>query len=102
MTKRGVSEDIWVRLDRALCSMEWRVSFGEGYVRHLPRVTSDHCPIMLCLHSSHIPRGPIKPFRFEVMWLKHEEFSDVVRCNWGSHVDDLPNKLQFLSNNNKV
>ncbi|KAK3229448.1 hypothetical protein Dsin_001329 [Dipteronia sinensis] len=28
MTRRGVSEDIWVRIDRALCSMEWRVSFG--------------------------------------------------------------------------
>ncbi|KAK0592822.1 hypothetical protein LWI29_026048 [Acer saccharum] len=102
MTKRGVGEDIWVRLDRAICSVEWRVAFGEGYVRHLPRVSSDHCPIMLCLYSSHIPRGPFKPFRFEAMWLKHKEFDNVVRCNWGSHVGDLPTKLQVLSNNIKV
>ncbi|KAK2658152.1 hypothetical protein Ddye_004685 [Dipteronia dyeriana] len=35
--------------------------------------------------GSHIPRGPLKPFRFEAMWLKHEEFGNMVRCNWNSH-----------------
>ncbi|KAK1554545.1 hypothetical protein Q3G72_013786 [Acer saccharum] len=102
MTKRGISEDIWVRLDRALCSMEWRVGFGEGYVRHLPRIISDHCPIMLCLHSSHIPRGPLKPFRFEAMWLRHEEFSDMARRSWGSHGSDLPNKLKCMAASFKI
>ena len=28
MTKRGVGEDIWERLDGGLCSMEWRDMFG--------------------------------------------------------------------------
>ena len=36
MTKRGVHEEIWERLDRAVCSMEWRLQFMEGLVRHLP------------------------------------------------------------------
>ena len=57
---------------------------------------------MLCFHSSYIPRGPFKPLRFEAMWLKHEEFSDVVRRSWGSHVGDLHNKLLALSSTVKI
>ncbi|KAK0608600.1 hypothetical protein LWI29_033148 [Acer saccharum] len=79
MIKRGICEEIWERLDRALCSMEWRSLFTKGFIRHLPRNSSDHCPIMLNLHSSHVPRNPLKPFRFEVMWMKHEDFGELVQ-----------------------
>ncbi|KAK2662407.1 hypothetical protein Ddye_000981 [Dipteronia dyeriana] len=49
MTKKGVHEEIWERLDRALCSMDWRLLFVEGFMRHLPRVLSDHCHILIQL-----------------------------------------------------
>ena len=32
MTRRGLCEDIWERLDRALCSMEWRSLYAKGFV----------------------------------------------------------------------
>ncbi|KAK2646419.1 hypothetical protein Ddye_021614 [Dipteronia dyeriana] len=68
MTKRGFSEIIKERLDRALCSIDWRIEFAEGFLSHLPRIFSYHYPIFLNLHSQHIPRSGLKPFRFEAMW----------------------------------
>ena len=79
-----IGEDVWERLDRGLCSMEWRSLYAEGFVRHLPRTSSDHCPIMLSLHSTHVPRNSFKPFRFEAMWMKHKDFGELVRHRWAS------------------
>ncbi|CAL8176297.1 unnamed protein product [Prunus armeniaca] len=44
--KRGEEEIIWKRLDRGLCNIDWRFLFPEAHLSHLPRVISDHCPIM--------------------------------------------------------
>ncbi|KAL5752312.1 hypothetical protein ACOSQ2_022819 [Xanthoceras sorbifolium] len=82
MTRRGIGEEIWERLDRALCSPDWRLLYGEGFVKHLPRINSDHCPLLMSLTSRHIPEGKLKPFRFEAMWLKHSNFNEVVSNNW--------------------
>ncbi|KAK3212007.1 hypothetical protein Dsin_016713 [Dipteronia sinensis] len=57
MTKIGIREEIWEKLDRALCSMDWRLRYAEGYVRHLPRVLSDHCHVLIQLYSNHIPNS---------------------------------------------
>ncbi|XP_019157557.1 PREDICTED: uncharacterized protein LOC109154147 [Ipomoea nil] len=35
------------RLDRALCNMDWRIQFPNADVVHLPRVTSDHNPLLV-------------------------------------------------------
>ncbi|XP_021721066.1 uncharacterized protein LOC110688610 [Chenopodium quinoa] len=35
------------RLDRGLVNEDWRLRFVEGAVRSLPRLTSDHCPILI-------------------------------------------------------
>ena len=106
MTRKGVSETILERLDRALCSNEWRLMFVEGFVKHLPRVTSDHCPIVLCLHSSYIPQNSLKPFRFEVVWLKHNQFCDAMKQFWNMHGTNLvenvllhPNMLREWNKN---
>ncbi|KAL5773507.1 hypothetical protein ACOSP7_013098 [Xanthoceras sorbifolium] len=82
MTRRGISEEIWERLDRAVCSNSWRIKFAEGFVKHLPRINSDHCPLLLLTRSNHMPEARLKPFRFEAMWLKHKEFVDVIKKNW--------------------
>ncbi|KAK2636451.1 hypothetical protein Ddye_031243 [Dipteronia dyeriana] len=102
MAIRGFNWDIWERLDRVLCSMEWMVLLGDGYVRHLPGVFSDHCPIMLCLHSFHRPRSYLKPFRFDDMWLKHEGFRSMVQNHWAPSLGSLPGKLQSLFNKIKM
>ncbi|KAK3198862.1 hypothetical protein Dsin_022277 [Dipteronia sinensis] len=102
MTRRGVREEIWERLDRALCSMDWRSSFAEGFVQHLPRVSSDHCPIMLSLQSIHIPRNSLKPFKFDAMWMKHEQFGDLVRQRWGVHNGNIVEKVNSLTEDSEI
>ncbi len=64
------------KLDRFLVSTEWDSSFPRSDVEALPRVTSDHCPILLstAAHS----RGPNKLFRFEEFWLKQDSLRENV------------------------
>ena len=99
MTKRGIGEEIWERLDRALCSMDWRIHYGEGFVRHLPLVMLDHCPILIQLLSNHVSNSNCKPFRCEAMWLKHKDFDELIRNNWscqGVLVTDRIHKLMGI------
>ena len=71
----------------------------------LPRLVSDHCPILL--HSEGIRSGP-SPFRFEIMWLKFEGFKDLLRNWWqglhfvGSFSFVLVSKLKALKGILKV
>ncbi|KAL5842942.1 hypothetical protein ACOSQ3_013545 [Xanthoceras sorbifolium] len=102
MTRRGVDEEIWVKLDRVVCSMDWRLRFPECFVKHLPRVMSDHCSLFLQLHSSHIPKSSLKLFKFEVMWLKHRDFADFVSLNWGTQNVSIIEKVNQLTGPLKV
>ncbi|KAL5785608.1 hypothetical protein ACOSQ2_008000 [Xanthoceras sorbifolium] len=75
--------------------------FPEGFVRHLPRINSDHCPIVLNLYSAHIPNNSLKPFRFEAMWSSHAEYSGLVSNCWTRNVGSLSEKLNALAANLK-
>ena len=97
MTKRGIGEEIWERLDRAICSMDWRLCYAEGFVKHLPRVVSDHCPILIHLYSNQIPKCDSKPFRFEAMWMKHMKFHEVVHNHWRDYKESVGGKLQAFA-----
>ncbi|XP_019178099.1 PREDICTED: uncharacterized protein LOC109173323 [Ipomoea nil] len=48
---RGVNSTSFkgARLDRAICSVEWRLWFPDAEVIHLPRVSSDHTPLLVRL-----------------------------------------------------
>ena len=67
------------RLDRFLVSADWVSQFSNVIQRTLPRLVSDHCPVLL--DSERIKSGP-SPFRFENMWLKVEGFKDLLRGWW--------------------
>ncbi|KAJ4828333.1 hypothetical protein Tsubulata_051413 [Turnera subulata] len=56
------SGDKRTRLDRFFCNSEWRREFPEATVIHLPRVGSDHCPILL-KYSAAPPPPSDRPFR---------------------------------------
>lgn len=42
--KRG---SLYQRLDRVLCNFEWQTDFMDASVKHLPRIKSDHSPLLL-------------------------------------------------------
>ncbi|XP_028762745.1 uncharacterized protein LOC114721099 [Neltuma alba] len=66
---------LYERLDRALCNSEFLSSLSDCYLKVLPRTNfSDHNPICLQFHSSH-SGDVVKPFRFEAMWLEHDDFN---------------------------
>ncbi|KAK3221019.1 hypothetical protein Dsin_014989 [Dipteronia sinensis] len=97
ITKMSIGEEIWERLDRALCSMEWRLCYMDGFVKHLLRVTFDHCLILIHLDSKHIPKIGTKPFRFEAMWLKHKQFDEMFHNYWNAHRFSISDNLQAFA-----
>ena len=101
----GNSNQRMSRLDRFLVSVDWESQFSNVIQRTLPRPVSDHCPVLL--DSNGISSGP-SPFRFENMWLKVEEFKDLLRGWWqnlqftGSFSFVLASKLKALKGILKV
>ncbi|XP_019173838.1 PREDICTED: uncharacterized protein LOC109169412 [Ipomoea nil] len=69
------------RLDRALCSADWRMRFPEASVSHLARFSSDHAPILVCLDGSK-NRRKAAPFAFQAAWLTHADIRNVVARTW--------------------
>ena len=70
------------RIDCFLLTLEWVDHFGLVNQGRLPRLLSDHFPILLdCRRIV----GGKSPFRFENMWLKEDCFVDRVRGWWVSY-----------------
>jgi hypothetical protein len=62
--------------------LEWEEYFLDVSQRRLPRLLSDHFPLMLdCGVGS---RGS-RYFKFENMWLQSEGFVEQVKTWWGSY-----------------
>ena len=78
--KSPLQTTIKERLDRGLGNAEWATLFPSVEIHHLPRVKSDHCPILLSTDPRE--RRPPKPFRFEQMWLTDPTFPTLVDESW--------------------
>ena len=65
-----------LRIDRTLALMDWVDHFGNVSQRVLPRVVSDHCPLLVVVGNVNKGRSA---FKFENMWLKEEGFVERVR-----------------------
>lgn len=75
--KRGSIQE---RLDRFLANSTWMDSFSVTQNHHLPKLNSDHSPLLLKIaigqHNSH------SPFRFLNVWVEHREFLQEVQRGW--------------------
>ena len=69
---------IQCRLDRCWANPIWKSFFPEANVTHLARVNSNHCPLLLNL-SPNIVNASNRPFRFQLMWLNHNDFPTIVK-----------------------
>ena len=87
------------RIDRFLVSNDWEEKFSHLSQRALPRFVSDHCPIIL--ECGNFKRGK-SYFKFENMWLHHQDFVGNMRTWWGGYdfqgspSDILASKLKAL------
>ena len=99
--KRDIGDLIQQRLDRVWANSSWKVAFPEALVKHLARNNSDHCPLLLSLDSPHVSNG-VKPFRFQPIWLSHEEFPSVVREAWEGNHHSICNAINEFTNKANV
>ncbi|KAI9114744.1 hypothetical protein K1719_014442 [Acacia pycnantha] len=73
-------ERVYKRLDRCLCNVLWQAQFVNTVIKVIPRVCSDHHPIVVCLEAEN-RCCRVRPFRYEVAWQLHENFEEIVREN---------------------
>ncbi|XP_073273366.1 uncharacterized protein [Primulina huaijiensis] len=80
---RGLSSDTYNsdRLDRGLCNLEWKEMFPEANVIHQPIIQSDHSSLLIKLFDRK-QLGCKWGYRFQVAWLTHENFPDVITEEW--------------------
>lgn len=77
------------RLDRALANSQWRTQFPEGMVQVLPRIYSDHSPLLIRTFGYHQNAFVNRPFRLEAAWLTDVSFANVVSNAWfGKNIFD--------------
>lgn len=75
---RRVNHHSAARLDRFLYSMEWEETFKNIKQQIIPRVLSNHTPVMLQWGDWEQKRSN---FKFENWWLKVDGFKDLIH-NW--------------------
>ena len=73
---------VQLRLDRSLCNPFWFNKWPVTNCLTLPRLASDHNPLLFTADKSNTT-GP-SPFRFKSMWIQHPDFMKVVSSSWNS------------------
>ncbi|KAK8939158.1 hypothetical protein KSP39_PZI011122 [Platanthera zijinensis] len=72
---------VLVRLDRMFLNSVGLAHVPLASIRHLTRISLDHCPILLQLGSPNSDRRS-RLFRFEDVWLSYPMCSKLVQRNW--------------------
>lgn len=73
---------LYKKLDRAMCNVSWRNNFSEAWVKVGPRINSDHHPLMIYLQQDIRRNNGERPFRFEAMWVTHQNFTPMLKNTW--------------------
>jgi hypothetical protein len=76
------------RLDRMMATVSWILEFEGAVVTHLPRLSSDHCLLLLDIPPTSAVTKRKKVYRFEALWVKDDQCKGVIEQAWGSEVQD--------------
>jgi hypothetical protein len=88
------------KLDRVLSTVNWQ-KIPLVAVRALTRSGSDHAPLLID-SGNHAHIGNKSHFSFELSWLKHEGFYEIVRAEWeaetrgDSPISKWQNKIRHI------
>jgi hypothetical protein len=95
------------RIDRIFCTTSFEAMFPLAHARALPRLGSDHTPIIWDYGVNQQPRK--SSFKFEKWWLSRPDFKNLVQKAWSIHrkrgesnLDCWQEKLDILVNWQKV
>ena len=74
------------RLDRAMCNKAWFLQNYNASVLHLPKVASDHRPILIRFDQNSQNNNFPKLFHFMATWLTDSRFTDFTKTHWQNGV----------------
>ncbi|XP_061345139.1 uncharacterized protein LOC133290994 [Gastrolobium bilobum] len=77
---------VFKKLDRVCANMSWRLNFDEATVRVMPRILSDHSPLLLTMKSN-MQGWSERPFRFMAAWMEHPDFERLMEDKWHSDME---------------
>ncbi|KAF7842169.1 reverse transcriptase [Senna tora] len=79
--KRADGAMVFERLDRFLANSDWIQCFPDALNYHLPRIKSDHLPLLLV---SKVINNIVmnRPFRCERVWIKEPSFLNLAETSW--------------------
>ncbi|KAL8487914.1 hypothetical protein ACS0TY_024272 [Phlomoides rotata] len=84
VTRRTNHSYMAARLDRVLVNDGFLDIWHSATATVLPRISSDHHPILLTLQEN--AAHSIRPFRFQTMWATHPSFLPLVSDSWRQFV----------------
>ncbi|GMY14460.1 hypothetical protein FCV25MIE_09699 [Fagus crenata] len=85
------------KLDRVLCNPAWKHSFEEVNVIHLPRIASDHSPILINTEPT-LHNFGTRPFRLETIWFNDPSFPNLVHDSWTKFPQNVPLAIHDFTN----
>ncbi|XP_015383671.1 uncharacterized protein LOC107176123 [Citrus sinensis] len=74
------------RLDRVVCNKAWFLQNPNASVLHLPKVASDHRPVLIRFDQSSRNNKSPKLFRFMATWLTNSRFTDFMKTHWNNEM----------------
>ncbi|KAL5559742.1 hypothetical protein UlMin_035953 [Ulmus minor] len=77
------TKNIQERLDRMVAHPVWKDLFPNYQVYYIDFLHSDHRPLHLTLNHK-LARNRLQGFRFELFWLKEEDFKETLLSSWPS------------------
>lgn len=93
--RQSASDTIFQRLDRVLVTEQWFQIYPHAYVNHIPRIRSDHAPILLRTQDRPVAK---RKFRVEAWWFGADGFQEACSAGWqqeqGGSWEDKTNDMK--------